>query len=690
MIFCEYATPTIIAVNVRHTKHKSLFCSTIGSIFFSRSVLKSIMAAPRAEDVQAVLQRSQRRWQSDAHYAELHRGFSEHITNPCNLIQRVPAMPNNHTLEQFPNRSLLEVRGRATWKYQPIAKCDLSEWIAIKELTIGVTAATKFTAAGVGFDNWEEPSRRRGSRGLETGNHLAILIPCWAYILSNFLVEIQGCLMEYTDILAPSMDNSINSGDPGYRVFVGNADSKETRWWKAILAPGQGWRSIIRTSSDATYLAPWSLEYHGDLQFFIETSNTMMCADNTASTSPPSSEEALRYLTSYCLLHSLGTQYFAALSAVLTLPLQNLLGRKVQLPKPVMVQRLRKSSVLPDVRKQFLDLPHLMTLSCAVRVLSSALWTVFWEPGIDCNLASAWLSPVLSVIGPLVEAHNYEMLVRVLAHHRPRVGPLWLGATLTGLSRDIPHFLRTLEAPYARPESLASAWLGIPQLFMDTPGIGCYKCDGEYIRRIDRSRLLHDVGLPPYGSTPLSSWQPFGRMPLSVVELDVMVYVECERHEKQYVRWEWFGRDGLDILGAGRTSNNTVIDTVSILLTKSAAAVRSIFAWLTVGGEKRKCEVPDRPLIAGSIPSGVKTSGPTSTSNTVKSTEELLCFQQCPDQRASIAATRSIFAWLTVGGEGWGESERSIYEHPWMAGLVPSDTDESASDGPWEADDRSD
>ena len=648
------------------------------------------MAAPRTEDVQVVLQRSQQRWQSNARYAQLHRGFTEHITNPNSLVQGVPAMPNNHSLEHIPNGSLLEVRGRATWKYQPNKTCDLSEWTATKELTIGVIAATKFTAEALEFCNWEETSGSRGMPSSENGNHLAILIPCWAYILSSFLVETQGYLIEYTNTSALSADDSLNFGDSDYRVYVGSADPKEVRWWKAILAPGQGWRSIIRTSSDATYLAPWSMEYHGDPQFLIEISNTKLYADNTANLSPPSSEEALRYLTSYCLLHDLGTQYFAALSAVLTLPLQNLLRRTVKLPKPVMVQTSRKSSALPDVQRQFLDLSHLVILSCAVRVLSSALWTVFWEPGIDCNLASAWLSPALDVIGPLIESHNHETLVRVLAHHRPKVGPLWLGATLTGLSGDIPHFLRTLEAPYARPESLASAWLGIPQLFMDTPGIGRYKCDGDHIRRADRWRLLHDVGSPPYGSTPLSSWQPFGRMPLSGVELDVMAHAGCERHEKHYARWEWFGRNGINILVVSRTSNNTIVDAVSILLTTFAAAIHFVFAWLNNGGEKYECGVFDRSWMTGSIPSDVKTLGPSDTSDTVKATEKLLFQEPCRDHRASIAATRSIFAWPAVGGEGWGESERSIYQHPWMTGLIPSDTDESASDGSCEVDDRSD
>ena len=66
------------------------------------------MAAPRTEDVQAVLQRSQQHWQSNARYAELHRGFTEHITNPNSLVQRVPAMPMNQSLEQMTNGSLLD------------------------------------------------------------------------------------------------------------------------------------------------------------------------------------------------------------------------------------------------------------------------------------------------------------------------------------------------------------------------------------------------------------------------------------------------------------------------------------------------------------------------------------------------------------------------------------------------------
>ena len=201
------------------------------------------MAAPRTEDMQAVLQRSQRHWQSDAHYAELHHGFIKQITNPNPFVRRVPAMPNSYSLEQISNGSLLEVRGRATWKYQPNKNCDLSEWIATIELTIGVTAPTKFAAVSPGFYNWEETSGGRGTRSSKTGNHLAILIPCWAYILSNFLVETQGCSMEFTNISAPSTNKSLDFGDPDYRVYVGNATPKRNvggrPFWHLVKAGGQ-------------------------------------------------------------------------------------------------------------------------------------------------------------------------------------------------------------------------------------------------------------------------------------------------------------------------------------------------------------------------------------------------------------------------------------------------------------------
>lgn len=651
------------------------------------------MAAPRAEDVQAVLRRSQRCWESDFAYAKSHQIFTDNIVNPKSLLHRVPELPSDTKLEQTPSGSLLEARGRATWRYRSNGKCNLPESVVIKELTLGFSHATKFTVEGSGFRHWEGTCNTRDKGSSASGNHLAVLIPCWAYILSKLLVERQGDVMEYTDASAPSTNESVESESPNHRVFIGDATSKEARWWKAILAPGQGWGAIMDSSTDRVYLAPWSMELTGDMGFVIDISTTISCSDSIKNALPPSSEEALQYLTSYCILHALGTQYFAALSAALILPLQNLLRRKVHLPKPLMVPPPRKSSPLPDVREQFLDLPFLVTLSCAIRIVSSALWAVFWEPDIDCNLASAWLSPALTVLGPLIHTNDHKMLVRTLARHRPMAGPLWLGAVLTGFSRDIPHFLQTLEAPFARPDSLASSWLGFPQLFMDTPGVGAYICDGNYIRRADRWRLLHDVGSKPYCSTPLSSWQPFGKVPLSSVELDVMAHVECKRHEKQYVRWEWFGKDNVYFLGVERTTPDSVVGHIISFLTETMGAIRSIIASLAagcLGWRAADRSFLRRSQMAGSGPLGIQNSEEGGVPNATELSGILRFLESDSRQSASIAATRSIFAWVTVGGEGWGESERAILEHPWMAELIPSDTEESASDDSWESDANND
>ncbi|KAI9797110.1 MAG: hypothetical protein M1825_006258 [Sarcosagium campestre] len=111
------------------------------------------------------------------------------------------------------------------------AECNLSESVISHELTLGVSVATKFTADGSGFRNWEGEGEGRcnnTSRG-ESGNHLAVLIPCSAYTTSAS-----------TSTPAPT-DKRADSKGVDYRVYVGDAKAKEARWWRAVPAPGQGW-----------------------------------------------------------------------------------------------------------------------------------------------------------------------------------------------------------------------------------------------------------------------------------------------------------------------------------------------------------------------------------------------------------------------------------------------------------------
>lgn len=147
------------------------------------------------------------------------------------------------------------------------------------------------------------------------------------------------------------------------------------------------------------------MKYHSILQFFVEILNVEMCANVIKTVNPLSSEEALQYFMIYYYLHNLKTQNNAAFLAALILSLQNLLKRTVHLLNPVLIHTSKKSSLLSDVWKQYLTLSYFVTLSCVTQVLSSVLWTIFWKLGINCNLASTWLSLILEIVDSLLESN---------------------------------------------------------------------------------------------------------------------------------------------------------------------------------------------------------------------------------------------------------------------------------------------
>lgn len=160
-----------------------------------------------------------------------------------------------------------------------------------------------------------------------------------------------------------------------------------------------------------------------------------------------------------------------------------------------------------------------MTLSSNPRFLSSALWSIFWEPGVDCNAVSPWCDGIREVLEPLVKSRNFELLGHVLALRRPNHAALWYAIVLFGrttfLESLIP-FLKTLETPTpARPIPDVAFWTGVPQSFMDLRGSGPYLREDNTISRADVWRLRHECWEVepegrPFRSTPLLGWPPFG------------------------------------------------------------------------------------------------------------------------------------------------------------------------------------
>jgi hypothetical protein len=86
-----------------------------------------------------------------------------------------------------------------------------------------------------------------------------------------------------------------------------------------------------------------------------------------------------------------------------------------------------------------------MTLSADPRGLGSVIWSIFWQSDIMCNLVSPWLSSTLSILKPIIDDGDMDLLVRTFAIRRPRVAPWWLGIFLLGSPTISTFILRYLD-----------------------------------------------------------------------------------------------------------------------------------------------------------------------------------------------------------------------------------------------------
>jgi hypothetical protein len=346
-----------------------------------------------------------------------------------------------------------------------------------------------------------------------------------------------------------------------------------------------------------------------------------------------------------------------ALAATLILPLLNLLRRQARLPAPTSASFCKSTATVVLKDSEAANIQFYLTLSCDPSIVASALWGIFWEPGLDCNLVSPALNPAIEVLQMLLQDGQDEVLVKVLAQRRPKIGSLWLGAVATGFSHPdvILGHLRRLDARYSRPDAIAAAWTGSSQSFMDEAGSGPYLRPEDHIAgvtdnagksaemglspirdmtisRADRWRLLHDVGEPPYNNTPLGAWQPFGRISRASCEVSVRQHSTCTRHIKTYSHWTWVTSNGLSPPDSGCS-----------------------FA-------------PQEPLDLSTSEVGLSTMA-----------RQVSSHSDAEEHEASAAATRSIFEWNTVGGEGCPWEDRVIFAHSW---LRDSDSEHgSGSDG---------
>ncbi|OAA55935.1 hypothetical protein SPI_08142 [Niveomyces insectorum RCEF 264] len=621
---------------------------------------------PTEEELQRTLARSRRLWTGLLRKAGKIRLGADTV-RPERLLHRVPQLPSS--LE-----AARTVSGYASWRLLHPLGCTeagLSDDDDDTPRTTRTEAERQWTLS--------LPRSRPTLCALSDEssfayvdspvNALAPMCLAWAYILSKALLERQNIAMHYAvdTVGAPVKTDLLQTGNgqgtppttsqpqspraaavPCIDINIGRASAAEKRWWCALVTPGHGWRPVGKQRP------PWAVTYarNARLNVVADRTDREDIDLGLETDAPPSSAQAVRYLSRLASVYDLDGQAMLALAMALTLPLHNEAQSTVRLPKPGGLARTpchgqAPSAEAPTARivRQHHHLARYLTLSSNPLFLSSALWSIFWEPGVDSNHVSAWLAPIHEIVEPLVRSGSLERVAHLFALRRPTVSPLWYGILACGKTKLLQatlRFLVTLHTPWlCRPVPEVAVWTRSPQSFMDVRGTGPYLDDEGCVRRADVWRLRHEFwesepNSVAFRQPPFCPWPPFGVMPAVETELPVRAHLQCDRHEWTYVSWTWLN-DGHE-LSMEDNNDGVLLEQVD-----------------------NEPVAPDETLAGdgddGDGDDGDDDDGDGDTSPPECQRAALL------DQAASRKAVSNIFRWAASEMEPSG---KAIYNHPWV------------------------
>ena len=609
----------------------------LADICATRSQFEGDGVRPTSDQKEDVVNQSRRIWQS--YYAKSLAQKS--LPSPClqlqNILRNAPSLPDGSDKGHHMNRLRKAAYGRAlccggygNWVVSGKEICGLGKKMrrsTLNSMTMGVADPTSVFLNGTAWESWSGRTKVTGE-----GNLIAVLTLGLAYVFSQRLIELQGQGDEdaklkaghtyYTDESAPVVDAGGSISEHYTDIFIGSVDSATSRWWRAILAPGQGWRTVVGESANRQFTSPWGVHIKGSLRFRIRQETR--ASHNSLHTTTPSSEQAIEILSSFCELHDAADQFAAAVVAALFLPVHNYYRIEAHLPRPApngayipTASPTAKTTLFQDFQQR---LPNYLAVGCNPRGLVSNLCGLFWEPGVTCNVTSAWLHPPLeelplaSGIGGCGKSYH-EALVKISAMRRPEIAPLWLGASLCGTLSIVLNNVKT-GLPVIDPD--ASAWAGSFQSFIDYPPNRLHQHSTQ-INRADIWRLMYIANEDlEYANPPLSPWEPFGKLHVDDVPTAVRQHFNCGDHNLQYISWSWDLARGSYLHEDCCTSERFVASLVS------------------------------DPWDVGNCISS-------KTWPTLALSDE-----------ASENATRHTFQWVAANGQGYLPCEANIYTHPWV------------------------
>ncbi|KAJ4310669.1 hypothetical protein N0V84_010850 [Fusarium piperis] len=501
---------------------------------------------PSASDVRRTFRDGRAMWDALFKQArEMPKGlWPADMLDPYIALMDVPSLP-----EHLPTGRVLY--GRPRWNLSPdIANPRSTDQDEDDDPTLRYGRRLAF------FLQAEEPIRSSicqeaasYSMGLDstaTGS-LAVLTMCWSYILSVRVLEMQGRQARYSSHhLSPQQQHE------GPMVDLDGASSALVRWLCAILSPEVGWGA-----NDEEKLPMFATFLNQDTQIVIGRAPI----STTAVHSAPSSLEAVELLIEICRLFRLGTEHGetsewevmlpcrAGFLAALVLPFYTFMDLQPQLPTPHLTKSQSgafESIHEQEIRQHYSDLGYFMALGSHPPSVGSVLWSIFWQPDVDCNLAGPWLSSILEVLKPAIRQKHVEVVLKMFIARRPRVAIWWVALFLLGdltILDCIQEYTQKLEekrgvGSMAAPDPIVSAWTGAKQSFLDDEKDATYVDKSDLVSRADVLRCLFDLKLQDYASV-LLAWRPFGYIHKDKVEVELGPLLET-KYVRQYHSFVWY------------------------------------------------------------------------------------------------------------------------------------------------------
>ncbi|KAK4065119.1 hypothetical protein Purlil1_14051 [Purpureocillium lilacinum] len=277
----------------------------------------------------------------------------------------------------------------------------------------------------------------------------------------------------------------------------------------------------------------------------------------------PNSSEAIELLLELCRLCGLGAEadqndqdwtalppYKAGFFAALMLPFYRFTGLRPQFPPPHLSTKdaagFDENIDQAATHRLAQGLRYFMTLSLHPPSLGSILWSIFWQPDIECNLVSPWLAAIIDTLDPTIHAKRVDILVKTFASRRPKVAFWWLALCLLGdvsVLDWIRRYAQTQSEQYgygslSPPDPMVSAWVGSKQSFLDFDKTSCYTGPSDLVTRADLLRCRFNCKLQDSASTTLS-WRPFGHMSKQCIEPDLWPSLEAEC-VREYSSFTWY------------------------------------------------------------------------------------------------------------------------------------------------------